>query len=114
MINGDINATGNVTAGYSDERLKDILGNIDGPVNKVMKLNGFYFRANELAQSLGLDDRLQVGVSAQEVQSVMPEIVVPSPIDNQYLTVHYEKLVPLLIEAIKELKAEIDELKKGQ
>jgi len=41
----------------------------------------------------------------------MPEIVVPAPIDDKYLTVHYERLIPLLIESIKELKAEIDVLK---
>ena len=56
----------------------------------------------------------EVGVSAQEVQKVMPEIVVPAPIDEQYLTVHYDKLLPLVIEAIKDLKKEIDILKGNQ
>ena len=53
----------------------------------------------------------EVGVSAQEVQSILPEIVAPAPIDEKYLTVRYERLVPLLIEAIKELEAQVAELK---
>jgi hypothetical protein len=75
-------------------------------------LSGFYYEPNEVAQALGYEVKKQVGVSAQSVQAVMPEVVKPAPIDDKYLTVQYEKLVPLLIEAIKELKAEIDELKK--
>ena len=108
---GEIVATNNITAYYSDMRLKNKLGNIDNALSKVMTLNGFYYEANEIAQSLGYDVKKEVGVSAQEVQAIMPEVVAPAPIDNQYLTVRYEKLVPLLIEAIKELKVEIDNLK---
>jgi hypothetical protein len=109
---GEILATNNITAYYSDMRLKNKLGNIDNALSKVMTLSGFYYEANETAQALGYEVKKEVGVSAQEVQAIMPEVVAPAPIDNQYLTVRYEKLVPLLIEAIKELNAKVDELQK--
>lgn len=108
---GEIRATNNITAYFSDERLKKKLGNIENALDKLMTLSGFYYEPNETAQALGYDVVREVGVSAQEVQKILPEIVVPAPIDDKYLTVRYEKMVPLLIEAIKELKAEIDELK---
>ena len=108
---GAITATGNITAYYSDDRLKTRLGNIPNALEKVLSLNGFYYEANETAQALGYAVSKEAGVSAQEVQAVLPEIVVPAPIDDKYLTVHYERLIPLLIEAIKELKMEIDILK---
>ena len=108
---GEIRATNNITAYYSDDRLKTRSGNIQNALAKVMTLNGFHYQANEVAQALGYVAKPEVGVSAQEVQAIMPEVVVPAPIDEKYLTVHYDKLVPLLIEAIKELKAEIDTLK---
>ena len=108
---GEIRATNNVTAYYSDERLKTNLGNIDNALSKLKTLNGFYYEANEIAQSLGYEVKKEVGVSAQEVEAIMPEVVAPAPIDDKYLTVRYERLVPLLIEAIKELSAEVDKLK---
>lgn len=104
---GEIRATNNVTAYYSDDRLKTKLGNIEGALAKVKTLSGFYYEANEVAQALGYKPKREVGVSAQSVQAVLPEVVVPAPIDEQYLTVHYDKLVPLLIEAIKELEAKV-------
>jgi hypothetical protein len=104
---GEIRATNSVTAYYSDDRLKTKLGNITGALAKVKTLNGFYYEANETAQALGYKPKREVGVSAQSVQAVLPEVVVPAPIDEQYLTVHYDKLVPLLIEAIKELEAKV-------
>ena len=109
---GEIRATNNITAYYSDDRLKTRLGAITEALSKVQQLNGFYYEANQTAQDLGYKVRREVGVSAQDVQKVMPEIVSPAPIDAKYLTIDYERLVPLLIEAIKELKAEVDELKK--
>jgi hypothetical protein len=110
---GEIRATNNITAYYSDDRLKTKLGNIESALDKVMSLNGFYHEANETAQALGYEVVREVGVSAQEVNAVLPEVVAPAPIDPQYMTVRYERLVPLLIEAIKELKSEIDSLKKS-
>jgi len=114
---GEIRATNNVTAYYSDARLKDFKGTIPNALAKVLLLNGYYFTENEKAKELGYNnDKMQVGVSAQEVEAVMPEVVTNAPINANfegadYKTVYYDKLVPLLIEAIKELKAEIDELK---
>lgn len=111
-----ITATGDVTAFFSDERLKDFEGRIANPTEKLESINGYYYRANKTAQSLGYTDELQVGVSAQELQYVLPEVVVRSPISDhedaqeEYLTVKYDKIVPLLIEAIKEQNERIKEL----
>jgi hypothetical protein len=109
---GEIRATNNITAYYSDDRLKTRLGNIENALAKVMSLNGFQYEANETAQALGYEVKPEIGLSAQEVQAVLPEVVVPAPIDEKYLTIHYERVIPLLVEAIKELKREIDSLKK--
>ena len=105
---GEIRATNNITAYYSDDRLKTRLGPITNALDKLRTLNGFYYEANEVAQELGYTVRKEVGVSAQEVQGVLPEIVVPAPIDDRYLTVHYERIIPLLIEAIKELEEKLN------
>jgi hypothetical protein len=64
-----------------------------------------------LAQSLGYEKKREVGVSAQEVQAIQPEAISPAAIDSQYLAVKYERLIPLIIEAIKELKLEVDKIK---
>jgi len=112
QITGNFTATGEVTAYYSDERLKTFKGTISNALDKVKSLNGYLYTENEVAKSLGYNNEdTQVGVSAQEVEKVLPEVVAPSPRDPQYLTVKYEKLVPLLIEAIKEQQQQIDELK---
>jgi hypothetical protein len=109
---GEIRATNNVTAFFSDERLKTKTGDIKNALDKVCQIETLLYHANEVAVALGYDASIpEVGVTAQSVQKVQPEIVVPAPIDDKYLTVRYEKLVPLLIEAIKELKAEVDVLK---
>ena len=108
---GEIRATNNITAYYSDDRLKTRLGTIDNALDKLCSLTGFYYEANKTAQALGYGVRREVGVSAQDVQKVLPEIVTTAPIDDKYLTIYYDKLIPLVIEAIKELKSEIDVIK---
>jgi hypothetical protein len=111
-VAGAITATGNITAYFSDDRLKTKLGKIENALDKICSLEGFYYEANDLAQSLGYKAVREVGISAQSVQSVLPEIVKPAPIDSKYLTIQYERTVPLIIEAIKELRNEINALKK--
>jgi hypothetical protein len=98
-----VSSVGDVVAYASDDRLKTKLGNIQGALEKVKALNGFQYKWNDLAQGMGMDDSVHVGLSAQEVQKVLPEVIRQAPINNEYLTIQYEKLVPLLIEAIKEL-----------
>jgi len=111
---GEIKATKNITAYYSDERLKVKVGEIDDALSKVRSLTAFYYHANHVAEALGYDTSIrEVGVSAQEVQLVQPEAVAPAPVDPQYLTVRYERLVPLLIEAIKELDEQVQEIRRG-
>jgi len=107
-----ITAVGNITAYFSDDRLKTRLGYISGALAKVMSLKGFYYEANETAQALGYEPVREVGLSAQDVQAVMPEVIAPAPIDPQYLTLDYARLVPLLVEAIKEQQILIDALSK--
>lgn len=113
---------GNLTAYYSDERLKDKQGKIENALDKVGQIETFYFKENELAKSLGHNvDKKQVGVSAQSVKEILPEIVDLAPFDidaetgesksgEDYMTVDYAKLTPLLIEAIKELQTKVKEL----
>jgi hypothetical protein len=110
---GEIRATNNITAYFSDDRFKTNLGNITEPLAKIMRLNGFYYEPNALAQSYGYEKKLEVGVSAQQVLAVQPEVVAPAPIDENYLTVRYERLVPLLIEAIKELNEKVMRLEQS-
>jgi len=108
-VTGAITATGDVTAFFSsDKRLKDNIISIENSLDKVMQLGGYEFDWNYLSPYEGMHD---IGVIAQEVLKVAPEAVAKR--ENEMLAVRYEKLVPLLIEAIKELKEEIEELKRG-
>ncbi len=119
---GALYANSSITAMYSDRRLKTDIKVIENALDKVDSLLGMTFVQNDLAETFGYKDpSRQVGVFAQEVQVVLPEAVKIAPFDmdadgnsksgENYLTVQYEKLVPLLIEAIKELRLEVKQLK---
>jgi cytoskeletal protein CcmA (bactofilin family) len=110
---GEIRATNNITAYYSDDSLKTNLGTIENALDKIDQLTGFYYEENDLAVSLGYPRKRQVGLSAQTMKKVMPEIVTGAPIDpERFLTIWYEKTAPLLVEGIKELRREINKIKK--
>ena len=108
-ITGDVEATGDIVAfASSDERLKDNIQPIDNPLEKLSQISGKTFDWNEEKQNIykGRD----YGVIAQEIEAVLPELVNTRE-DTGYKAVKYDKLVPLLIESIKELQKQIEELK---
>ena len=113
-VTGAITATGDITAfSSSDKTLKENISNIENAVDKVSKINGVYynwtFEAQEKHKHFGKEK--EIGVIAQEVEEVLPEIVQTR--DDGTKAVKYERLCALLIESVKELKKEIEELKSG-
>ena len=106
---GLIRAANDVVAfATSDERLKANKELITDSLHKLSQINGYEF---DWIPMFGIHENEghDIGVIAQEVAKVIPEVVTTR--DNGYMAVKYEKIVPLLIEAIKELSAEIDKLK---
>ena len=122
---GEIRATHNVTAYYSDKRLKKVLRNIGNALNAVLSLNGVVYVGSKKAHKYGYTSEAeQVGLISQEVQKVLPQVVCRAPFDiaqapdgteysksgGNFMTIQYEKVVPLLVEAIKEQQGQIVEL----
>ena len=97
-----------VTA-FSDKRLKTDISNIENGIEKVMQMQGVHYKRNDVE-----DAKPQIGVLAQDMEAIIPEVVLTADDEMQTKSVDYGKLTAVLIEAIKDLKAEIDELKKGQ
>ena len=112
---GDLHVDANII-GYSttisDQRLKGNINKIENALDKVMQINGYTFTYNH-------DGKESAGVIAQEVENIMPSAVQSTNLvfneenDVEFKTVQYDQLHGLLIEAIKELKAEIEELKNA-
>ena len=95
----------NVTA-YSDARLKTDVKTIENAVDTVSKMRGVSYERIDTGER-------GIGVIAQEMKEVLPEVVMDAASENEYMSVSYGNIVGVLIEAIKELKAEIEVL-KGQ
>jgi hypothetical protein len=120
---GNATLTGTLTQGVSDKRFKKNIKSINNPIEKLKSINGYTFEYDLDNKDLTFipKEGIDIGVIAQEIQLVIPEAVSIAPSDRNvnglsksgknYLTVNYEKIIPLLIESIKELKKEIDTLK---
>ena len=126
--NGDATMVGTLTQNTSDIRLKDNRELIPGALNKLHSISGYSFDWND-KQPMHEAGTHDVGLIAQEVQEVLPEAVSPAPFDfyeedpetddhlvgtsvsgEDYLTIQYDKVVPLLVNAIKELSAKVEDL----
>ena len=116
-IIGSLRASSDIIAYYSDMRLKDKEGDIENALDKIGKLNGFYYRNNKEANMIGYEGtELQIGLSAQDVKSILPEIVHPAPLAQSlgydYMTIQYDRVVPLIVNAVNEQKAIVDSQKE--
>ena len=114
VITGAITATGDITAFQtSDKTLKENISNIENPLDKISKLNGVYYNWTSEAQEKHdhFGKEKEVGVIAQDVEEVLPEIVATR--EDGTKAVKYDRICALLIEAVKDLKKEIEELKSG-
>ena len=127
VFGGDISAAGNITAYFSDQRLKTKISKINNPLKIINSLNGFYYKPNQVAHQNGITHTdTEIGLSAQDVQKVLPELVKLAPFDRKntddgklvsksgqnYLTVCYERLVPVLVESVKELTQQNTDLQQ--
>ena len=108
-VNGEIRAAGDITAYYSsDERLKENFQTLDGALDKINQINGYEFDWKEGIEDVVSKEGHDIGVKAQELQAVYPELVHER--DNGYLAVDYVKLTAVLLQAVKELSAKVDKL----
>ena len=110
---GNVTFSGNVTA-YSDVRLKENINPLTNCLENLIQLNGVSFTWKDLSDFIGNVGQSDFGIIAQEVEEVFPEVVRSSSNKSEdgdyYKTVAYEKLIPVLIESIKELKQNFDDL----
>jgi hypothetical protein len=109
-VNGDI--TANSIAGTSDLRYKTNVRSITSPLEKVKSLHGVYFNWDQKSfPDKNFSDKTELGFIAQEVEKVLPEVVSKDKTPEEYRSVKYDKVVALLVEAIKEQQKQIDSLK---
>ena len=117
-VTGGVGVTGAMYVGgeivayaASDIKLKENISKIDNSLEKLSKISGYQYHWNKIAQEMYPErTTLDVGVLAQEVKEIIPSAVVER--EDGYLAVKYDKLIPLLIEAVKALKAEIEDMKR--
>jgi len=120
--NQKIECVGEIIAYTSDERLKTNIVDISDPIDKIKNLRGVYFNWNEKSVEVGFNTKIpkdrEIGMTAQELEKVIPDAVYPAPFrsnkvehNNKYKTIKMEKVIPLLIECIKDQQKQIDDLR---
>ena len=125
-VNGDlrVNANGNnfgkvlaandIVAFASDKRLKENIIEISNPLDKIQQVRGVYFDWNEKSKEEGFKaarEKNEIGMIAQEVEQIIPQAIEPAPFNKEYKTIKYDRLIPLLVECIKDQQKQINELK---
>jgi len=118
---GVIKSVGDVVAFASDKRLKENIVNIENPLQKIKQLRGVYFDWKDKTKKLGFIPstmKNEIGMIAQEVEAVIPQAIETAPFDisyegkdrENYKTIKYDRLIPLLIECVNEQQKQIDNL----
>ena len=109
QVTGQIASTDNITAYYSsDISLKDNLRPIENALFKVNQIAGYEFDWNEKSHQIQQDKGHDVGLVAQEEEKVLPEVIQIR--EDGIKAIAYEKVVPLLVQSIKELTKRVEEL----
>jgi hypothetical protein len=109
-VNGSVAGT-SAYVNLSDERYKKDIQPIENALDKILSLNGVTFNWDKSKTDMNLDDVNHIGLIAQEVEKVLPQAVTTGSDDNEIKSVSYTDIVPVLIEAIKQQQAQIEELK---
>jgi hypothetical protein len=117
---GEIAATNDVISFYSDMRLKTKRGPVTNATEKLMSLDVFYYEPNARARKLGYKKERRVGISAQQLEKILPEAITSAPVNgnlkrklkNPYKTVKWDQVTPLLIATIKEQEKRIRKLER--
>ena len=112
--NGKISAENDVIAFASDKRLKENIIEISNPLDKIKQVRGIYYDWKENVKEKGFHPnrkKNEIGMIAQEVEKIIPQAIEPAPFNNDYKTIKYDRIIPLLVECIKDQQKQIDELK---
>ena len=111
---GKLSAENDIIAFASDKRLKENIVEISNPLDKIKQLRGVYYDWKKDVKEKGFHPGRkinEIGMVAQEVEKVIPQAIEPAPFNNDYKTIKYNRIIPLLVECIKDQQKQIDELK---
>jgi hypothetical protein len=111
---GKLSAENDIIAFASDKRLKENIIEIPNPLDKIKQLRGVYYDWKKNVEEKGFHPGRktnEIGMVAQEVEKVIPQAIEPAPFNNDYKTIKYDRIIPLLVECIKDQQKQIDELK---